>query len=176
MKASGQLTEFVVTGRKLPTVHVAKPAIYKMTIYAPDVVTAKSRFWYFLRRLKKIKSAVGEIMAVQEVSEKRPGTIKNFGIALRYDSRSGTHNMYREYRELTKADAVTACYRDMASRHRVRSRSLHIISVDIIPASKTRRINIKQFHDSKIKFPLPHRVIKTQVKSKFVATRPNTFY
>lgn len=83
---------------------------------------------------------------------------------------------YREYRELTKADAVTACYRDMASRHRVRSRSLHIISVDIIPASKTRRINIKQFHDSKIKFPLPHRVIKTQVKSKFVATRPNTFY
>ena len=83
---------------------------------------------------------------------------------------------YREYRELTKADAVTACYRDMASRHRVRSRSLHIISVDIIPASKTRRINIKQFHDSKIKFPLPHRVIKTQVKGKFVATRPNTFY
>merc|ERR1711935_5151 len=149
--------------------------IYKMTIYAPDVVTAKSRFWYFLRRLKKIKSAVGEIMSVAQVSEKRPDTIKNYGIALRYDSRSGTHNMYREYRELTKADAVTACYRDMASRHRVRSRSLQIISVDIVPANKTRRDGIKQFHNSHIKFPLPHRVMKSQIKSKFVASRPNTF-
>jgi ribosomal protein L20A (L18A) len=54
--------------------------------------------------------------------------------------------MYKEYRELTKADAVTACYRDMASRHRVRSRSLHIISVDSVQAKDTRRTNIKQFH------------------------------
>jgi hypothetical protein len=28
---------------------------------------------------------------------------------LRYDSRSGTHNMYREYRDLTTAGAVTQC-------------------------------------------------------------------
>ena len=54
--------------------------------------------------------------------------------------------MYREYRELSKADAVTACYRDMASRHRVRAHSLHIISVDIVEAKDTRRENIKQFH------------------------------
>merc|ERR550514_1997527 len=138
--------------------------------------TARSRFWYFLRRLKKVKSANGEIISASTVSEKRPGLIKNYAIALRYDSRSGTHNMYREYRELSRADAVTACYRDMASRHQVRSRSLHIISVDEVPASKTRRTNIKQFHDSKIKFPLPHRVLKSQNKAKFVASRPNTFY
>jgi hypothetical protein len=36
---------------------------------------------YFLRRLKKVKSAVGEIMEVKEIAEKRPGTIKNYGIA-----------------------------------------------------------------------------------------------
>ena len=36
---------------------------------------------YFLRALKKIKSAVGEIMAVHQVSEKSPGSIKNYGIA-----------------------------------------------------------------------------------------------
>jgi len=165
----------VVTGRKRPTIHMPKPSIYKMTIYAPDTVCAKSRFWYFLRALKKIKSAVGEIMAVHQVSEKSPGSIKNYGIALKYDSRSGTHNMYREYRELTKADAVTACYRDMASRHRVRARSLQIISVDIVQAKDTRREGIKQFHNSHIKFPLPHRVMKSAIKSKFVASRPNTF-
>jgi hypothetical protein len=40
-----QLKEFVVVGRKVPTVHLPKPAIYKMTIYAPNTVDAKSRFW-----------------------------------------------------------------------------------------------------------------------------------
>ena len=44
-----------------------------------------------------------------QVHEKKPETIKNFGIWLRYQSRSGIHNMYREYRDLTKAAAVTAC-------------------------------------------------------------------
>ena len=38
-----------------------------------------------------------------------PTKIKNIGVWLRYDSRSGTHNMYREYRELTVSAAVTHC-------------------------------------------------------------------
>lgn len=44
-----------------------------------------------------------------QVFEKSPLRVKNFGIWLRYDSRSGTHNMYREYRDLTTAGAVTQC-------------------------------------------------------------------
>jgi hypothetical protein len=43
------------------------------------------------------------------VFEKSPLRVKNFGVWLRYDSRSGTHNMYREYRDLTTAGAVTQC-------------------------------------------------------------------
>lgn len=41
--------------------------------------------------------------------EKHPLVIKNIGIWLRYVSRSGIHNMYREYRDLTAAGAVTQC-------------------------------------------------------------------
>ena len=41
--------------------------------------------------------------------EKKPEKIKNIGIWLRYVSRSGIHNMYREYRDLTAAGAVTQC-------------------------------------------------------------------
>jgi hypothetical protein len=52
--------------------------------------------------------------------------VKNFGIWIRYDSRSGTHNMYKEYRELSRADAVHALYQDMAARHRARFRSIHV--------------------------------------------------
>ena len=32
--------------------------------------------------------------------------IKNYGITIRYNSRSGTHNMYKEYRSVSLCDAV----------------------------------------------------------------------
>ncbi|WP_395239551.1 eL20 family ribosomal protein [Salmonella sp. s54412] len=84
--------------------------------------------------------------------------------------------MYREYRAMTVAEAITSCYRDMAARHRARATVIQILKVEVIPASKCRRPHMKQLLDSKIRFPLPHRVVKSQFKSKFVAKRPNTFY
>ena len=84
--------------------------------------------------------------------------------------------MYREYRELSKAEAVTALYREMASRHRVRARSLQVISVDEVASKDCKRKYVTAFHDSQIKFPLPHRVLKSQFKNTFVAERPNTCY
>jgi hypothetical protein len=53
-----------------------------------------------------------------EEEERKTLKIKNSGIWLRYDSRSGTHNMYRECRNLTVSAAITQCYRDMGARHR----------------------------------------------------------
>ena len=38
-----------------------------------------------------------------------PQRIKNVGVWLTYDSRSGTRNMYREYRDLTVSGAITLC-------------------------------------------------------------------
>ncbi len=34
--------------------------------------------------------------------------------------------MYKEFRELSRADAVKALYQDMAARHRARFRSIHV--------------------------------------------------
>lgn len=34
--------------------------------------------------------------------------------------------MYKEFRELTRADAVKSLYQDMAARHRARFRSIHV--------------------------------------------------
>lgn len=61
-----------------------------------------------------------------QIHEKRPQKVKNFGIWIRYDSRSGTHNMYKEYREMSRCEAVQALYQDMAARHRARFRSIHV--------------------------------------------------
>jgi large subunit ribosomal protein L18Ae len=175
MKAKGQLNEYKIMGRRLPSDKDANPQVYRMRIFAPDEISAKSRFWYFLKKLRKIKKANGEIVYCRLVSEKRPNMIKNIGIWLRYDSRSGTHNMYREYRDLTIAGAVTQCYRDMAARHRARASSIQIIKVEKIPANKCRRPHVKQFHNSKIRFPLPHRVCSGHFKKLFAYRRPVAF-
>ena len=89
---------------------------------------AFNRFWYFLSKLKKVKKANGEVVSIEQIREKRPLAIKNFGIWLKYDSRSGTHNMYREYRDLSVCAAVTQCYRDMGARHRARAHSIQVRS------------------------------------------------
>ncbi|EPS96483.1 hypothetical protein FOMPIDRAFT_1025390 [Fomitopsis schrenkii] len=168
------LQEYQVVGRHLPTESEPSPKIYRMRIFAPNEVVAKSRFWYFLRRLDKVKKASGEIIGVNVIHEKKPLKVKNFGIWLRYDSRSGTHNMYKEFRELTRADAVKALYQDMAARHRARFRSIHILRVvEIEKTEDVRRPYIKQLLTPKLKFPLPHRVGKS--RSTFVAHRPSTF-
>ncbi|KAL1741326.1 ribosomal L18ae/LX protein domain-containing protein [Schizophyllum fasciatum] len=166
--------EYQVVGRHLPTEQDPNPKIYRMRIFAPNEVVAKSRFWYFLRQLKKVKKASGEIIGVNVILEKKPLKVKNFGIWLRYDSRSGTHNMYKEFRELTRTAAVKSLYQDMAARHRARFRSIHILRVvEVEKSEDIRRPYIKQLMVPNLKFPLPHRVNK--FKSTFIANRPTTF-
>merc|ERR1712165_464223 len=174
MKGLGELKEFKIIGRRVPTEKDTKPPIFRMRIFAPDVVAAKSRFWYYMKKLKKLKKSVGEIVSCEQVFEKNQTSVKNFGVWIRYNSRSGTHNMYREYRDITVTGAITQCYRDMAARHRARASSIQILKVEKIPASKCRRPHIKQMHNSKLRFPLPHRVVRSQFRSVFQAKRPHT--
>merc|ERR1712169_31070 len=98
----GRLQEYQVIGRHLPTDANPTPKLYRMRIFAPNTVVAKSRFWYFLMKLRKVKKSNGEIVSLNVIHEKRPLKVKNFGIWIRYDSRSGTHNMYKEYREMSR--------------------------------------------------------------------------
>ena len=105
------------------------PPLYRVRLFAPDPIAAKSRFWYFVSYYKKVNKTAGEIVSVKKIAEKSPTVVKNFGVWLRYDSRSGSHNMYREYRSTHTADAVTQAYRDMGARHRARPGSIQILRV-----------------------------------------------
>merc|ERR1712136_435948 len=175
MKAKGDLIEYSIVGRQIPSDKLRVPPLYRMRIFATDKVVAKSRFWYYLNRLKKVKKAVGEIVSCQKIYEKKPTTVKNLGIWLRYDSRSGTHNMYREYRDLTVSAAVTQCYRDMGARHRARAHSVQIIRAEEVEDDKCRRPHVKQFHDATIKFPLPHRA-NTIDMPQLSYRKPKTYF
>jgi hypothetical protein len=59
--------QFLVVGRSHTTQANPNPKIFKMRIFAVDQVRAKSKFWYFLKRMNKIKKAHGEILSVHEV-------------------------------------------------------------------------------------------------------------
>ena len=58
---------YQVVGRRLPTETDPKPEIYRMRLFAPNPMTAKSRYWYFMHRLEKMKGT-GEILSVNDVA------------------------------------------------------------------------------------------------------------
>ena len=150
-----------------------------MRIFSPNEVVAKSRFWYFLSKYHKMKKTTGEILAVNELFEKRPQVVKNYAAFVRYDSRSGTHNIYKEFRDTTRVGAINQLYLDMAGRHRARARSIQVIDVKEVAAKDCKRPYVTEFHDSQIRFPLPHRVQRTAEKrylQRFRASRPRTVW
>jgi large subunit ribosomal protein L18Ae len=173
--------EYVIYGRRKPSEKFPAEScpVYRMRLFASDSVIARSRFWYYLSLLRKVKKANGEIVAIHEIFEKNPNYVKNFGFWLRYDSRSGTHNMYKEYRDVTLTGAVNKMYADLASRHRARRSSIQIIRTQPVAAKDSKRPSTQQFHDSQISFKLLHRVPRAShkmYKKTFRAERPSSFF
>eukprot|EP00164_Ancoracysta_twista_P000405 GFYU01000551.1.p1 GENE.GFYU01000551.1~~GFYU01000551.1.p1 ORF type:complete len:190 (-),score=62.45 GFYU01000551.1:171-704(-) len=173
-----QIRQYQVVGRAKPTEAMPVPPIFRMRIFAPSHVIAKSRFWYTLRNQHKLKKASGDILDVNEVFERYPEKVNNYGIWIRYDSRTGTHNIYKEYRDTHLCNAVTRMYAEMAGSHRARFSSIQIIKTGIIKSSDCTKPTTKQFHKVGIKFATPHRVQKLadkKFKTTFKAARPSTW-
>ena len=106
MTVAGLMKQFQVVGRRAATDDNPNPEAYRMIIFAPNPVIAKSKFWYYMHQFRKMKKTTGEILDCVALKEKDARTVKNYGIWLRYSSRSGTHNMYREFRDITLCGAV----------------------------------------------------------------------
>ena len=182
MTVAGKMRQYQVVGRHMPTDDHPNPEAYRMILFAPNAVIAKSKFWYYLHQFRKMKKTTGEILDCAEIIEKNSRTVKNYGIWLRYDSRSGTHNMYREFRDLTLTGAVSQLYDEMAGRHRCRPRSIQIIRTATLGAKDLRRTNGMQFAKRNVKFPLPHRVDSAKRGQKalsdrtFTTVRPTTYF
>jgi large subunit ribosomal protein L18Ae len=62
-----KIYQYLIVGRGKPTEKVTEPKVYRMRIFAPNVVVAKSRFWSFMNKQKKMKHANGELVAVHQV-------------------------------------------------------------------------------------------------------------
>merc|ERR1711898_27144 len=94
--------QYEVIGRHVPTERDPQPKAYRIKLFTKNETQARSRFWYFIRRLVKMKKANAEILSIKEIYEKKPEKVSKYGIWLRYDSRSGTTNMYKEFSALTQ--------------------------------------------------------------------------
>merc|ERR1712190_714411 len=75
--------QYQVVGRHLPTESDPSPSLYRMKVWAVDEVCARSKFWYFIKRIKRVKKANGQIIAMNEIFEKDPTIVKNYGVRLR---------------------------------------------------------------------------------------------
>merc|ERR1712232_345542 len=181
MTVAGKMHQFQVVCRKAATVDNPNPEAYRMIVFAPNAVIAKSKFWYYMHQFRKMKKTTGEILDCVEIVEKNSRIVKNYGIWLRYSSRSGTHNMYREYRDVSLTGAVSQLYDEMAGRHRTRPRSIQIIRTATLLPKELKRVNGMQFAKADVKFPLAHRVAsgkrgqKALSSKTYTTVRPTTY-
>jgi len=174
-------SQYQVVGRFVPNAKYSEESpmckVYRMNLFAKNKVVARSRFWYFMKRLCRVKKANGQIISISQIFDKSPTQVKNYGIWFRYESRTGTHNAYKEFREMTLTAAINSCYQDMAGRSRAKSSAIQILKTAVLKASECKRPSITQFHKNSVKFPIPHRVAKSpkEFKTTFKASRPTTF-
>merc|ERR1712153_256779 len=172
-----RMHQYQIVGRAAPTPKNPTPKIYRMRLFAKNIVLAKSRFWYFMKKINKAKKSGGELLAVNELFDRAPTKVKNYGIWLRYESRTDTHNMYKEFRDVTINGAVSQLYSEMAGRHRANPGSIQIINAATLKASECKRDHVTEMHNNKMKFPVIRKMpmgVK-KLRAKFTAKRPMTF-
>jgi large subunit ribosomal protein L18Ae len=116
-----------------------------------------------------------------QITEKKPQSVTTYGIWMRYDSRTGHHNLYKEFRDVSVCGAVSKMYQDMASRHRSRFTNIQIVRTAQVPTNLMlkgkKMFRLGQYMDKDCKFPLHHRVMRPMSKSfkkTFVPRRPRT--
>merc|ERR1719224_289663 len=147
------IRQFWVVGRKLPSEAEADPTCYRIRVFAKNTVLARSQFWYEMKRQNKVRKCQGEIVSVSEIFERSVHSIKNYGIVLKYLTRTGVVNMYKEYRDNTLCGAVSQMYNEMAGRHSARADSIFIIKTLIQPDKDVLRDQIRQYTKTSLRYP-----------------------
>jgi large subunit ribosomal protein L18Ae len=129
-----------------------------------------------MKRQNKIRSTHGEIVSLSEIFERKTNSIKNYGLVLKYESRRGMINMYKEYRANSLCNAMSQLHSEMTGRHSARLETIHIIKTTIVANADVRRDNIAQFTKTNLRFPKITSVKRAPTSAHyalFTASRPN---
>ena len=83
-------SQYQVVGRFVPNEKYdeASPMckVYRMNLFAKNKVVARSRFWYFMGRMCRVKKANGQIISISQIYSKNPDRVKNLDLPRRRDS------------------------------------------------------------------------------------------
>jgi large subunit ribosomal protein L18Ae len=147
------LKQYYIIGREWPMEYKKEPELFFMKIYAPNNIIAKSRFWYFLKKTRKVKKSMGELVSFKLIRPIKTSFVRNFGIWIKYDSKNGPINMYKEYRDISTIGAVEQMYLEMAGSYKVKWSSIIVLRTEELNDNECIRSKIKQFHGVKTSFP-----------------------
>lgn len=154
--------EYKVYASKTPTEKEAQPQIFVSNIYAKNVVQARSKMSQILNKKHKIKPTNAVFLKVEEIPNGNDEyQIKNYGIQYVFQSRTGIHNMYKEFRGLSKCDVVGMLYQDMAGKHKAKECALKIVEVKELKNEDLKRLNVIQFTKDNVAFPLFRKRLAT---------------
>jgi len=94
-------------------------------------------------------------------------------IVLRYLTRTGTVNMYKEYRDVSLCGAVSQMYMEMSGRHSAAANSIQVIRTSVVATADVRRTQILQFTGQNIRFPKTNNIKRSPFKSVNATVRAN---
>merc|ERR1719150_44524 len=134
-----KMHHYEIVGRAAPTPKNPVPKIFKMKLFAKNAVIARSKFWYFMKKINKAKRSGGQILRQTELFDQSPTRVTNYGVWLRYQSRTDTHNMYKEYRDTTINGAMSQMLAEMSGRHRAQASSIQILKTAEVEKKDVRR-------------------------------------
>jgi large subunit ribosomal protein L18Ae len=146
-----------------------------MRVFARDAVLARSKFWYHMVRQHKVRRVQGEIVSTNEIHPREENAVRNYGIVLRYQTRTVEVNMYKEYRAVTLNDAVSQMFIELSGRHQARPETVQIIRTSVVATKALRRPQTIQYADVSCRFPKTDnrkRAPMLALRTTFKATRP----
>ena len=170
--------QFLVYGRANPTTQNPTPKVCVAKVFAINAAFARSRFWKLNLRDHKLKKSHGEILKVEEVHETSHLESKNFGIFLKYKSRRGMHNIYKEFRDVTVSGAVNQMYNEMGGNYHIDNEKVQVINTVELQKEQLRLRNPRCLvwtHTDKLAYPIWRKTIRkthNKYRSNFSANRP----
>jgi large subunit ribosomal protein L18Ae len=170
--------QFLIYGRALPSKNVPEPKICVAKVFAKNETFARSKFWRLNLKDHKLKRSHGEILKIQEIHEKPTSVARNFGIFLKYRSRTGIHNLFKEFRDVSLKGAVSQMYNEMGGNYHIDAEKVTVINtVELKPEElRVRNPRCHQWNDSSaVAYPLWRKTIRktnTKYNSVFASNRP----
>eukprot|EP00477_Mikrocytos_mackini_P000729 GAHX01000781.1.p1 GENE.GAHX01000781.1~~GAHX01000781.1.p1 ORF type:complete len:191 (-),score=40.88 GAHX01000781.1:29-568(-) len=149
----------------------AKPKMYKLTVFAKNLVQARSRFWNDLKRTMKIKKSIGKIVSEKDTTDYSTESIRNFAIKSRYTHKGKIVESYREYRTLSTPGAVRELYDELKSRHSIKKELIQILEIKEVADEELVKEKVKRFTVEGLEFahPFINRMpINKKLKQKYV--------